>query len=55
MKAIVFTSYGAPDVLRLEEVAVPTPKEHEVLVKIYAAAANPLDWHRMRGDPSWCA
>ena len=51
MKAILFPQYGSPDVLRLTEVAKPTPNENQILVKIYAAAANPLDWHRMRGEP----
>lgn len=51
MKAILFNKYGSPDVLRLEEVEKPTPKENQVLVKVMAAAANPLDWHRMRADP----
>ncbi|MEZ4711270.1 MAG: NAD(P)-dependent alcohol dehydrogenase [Caldilineaceae bacterium] len=51
MKAVTFTNYGSPDVLTLDEVPTPTPKDDEVLVKIYAAAANPLDWHRMRADP----
>jgi NADPH:quinone reductase-like Zn-dependent oxidoreductase len=51
MKAIVYTTYGSPDVLRLQEVAKPTPKPHEVLVQVQAAAANPLDWHFLRGAP----
>lgn len=51
MKAIVYDTYGSPDVLRLEEVAKPTPKEDQVLIKIHAASANPLDWHFMRGEP----
>jgi NADPH:quinone reductase-like Zn-dependent oxidoreductase len=51
MKAIVFTEYGSPDVLQLQEVERPTPKDNQVLVKVHAAAANPLDWHRMRGAP----
>lgn len=51
MKAILFPQYGSPDVLQLQDVLRPTPQEDEVLVKIVAAAANPLDWHRLRADP----
>lgn len=51
MKAIIFPNYGSPERLVLQDVATPTPKADQVLVKIQAAAANPLDWHRMRADP----
>src|SRR2546430_17686924 len=52
VKAIVRTKYGAPDVLHVKEVEKPIPNEvRGVLVKIYAASANPLDWHSMRGAP----
>lgn len=51
MKAILFPKYGSPDVLQLAEVEKPTPTENQVLVKVHAASANPLDWHRMRGEP----
>lgn len=51
MKAVLFPKYGSPDVLQITEVEKPTPNENQVLVKVYAAATNPLDWHRMRGAP----
>ena len=51
MKAIVRMKYGAPDVLQLEEVETPTPGDDDVLLKVHAASANPLDWHYMRGAP----
>mgnify|MGYP001546747234 FL=1 len=51
MKAIVYTKYGPPDVLQLKELPKPIPRDDEVLVKIHAAAANPLDWHFMRASP----
>jgi len=51
MKAILFPRYGSPDVLQFTEVEKPVPNENQVLIKIVAASANPLDWHRMRGEP----
>jgi NADPH:quinone reductase-like Zn-dependent oxidoreductase len=51
MKAIVYRCYGPPEVLELENVEKPTPADNEVLVKVHAAAVNPLDWHYMRGSP----
>src|SRR5215470_2882178 len=51
MKAIVYRCYGPPQVLKLEEIARPSPKANEVLVRVHAASVNPLDWHYMRGTP----
>ena len=44
MKAIVHTKYGPPEVLRLEEVAKPTPRDDEVLIRVRAASVNRSDW-----------
>ncbi len=51
MKAIVCSKYGSPDVLQLQEVAKPEPKEDEVLIRIHAASINFRDWRLMRANP----
>ena len=51
MKAVVYRRYGSPDILRIEEVEKPVPKDGDVLVRVHAASVNPLDWHLLRGKP----
>jgi len=51
MKAIVINAYGSPDVLELKEVAVPTIKDNEVLVRVHAASLNAGDLFALRGSP----
>ena len=51
MKAMVWTKYGSPDVLQLQEVEKPTPKDNEVLIKVHAATVTIADCElrRMKG------
>lgn len=51
MKSVSYRCYGAPDVLEYKDSAKPYIGDDEILVKVYAAAVNPLDWHYMRGTP----
>ena len=51
MKAIVATGYGAPDVLKLQQVDKPQPKENEVLVKVYASSATTANGMMRTGKP----
>ncbi len=48
MKAIVYSDYGSPDVLKCEEIEKPTTGDDEVLIKVRAASLNPVDGHLMR-------
>jgi NADPH:quinone reductase-like Zn-dependent oxidoreductase len=52
MKAIVYRRNGPPDVLSCEEIEKPTPNAQEVLIKVRAAAVNPLDCHLLKGGPA---
>jgi len=43
MKAVIWTKYGSPDVLHLQDVEKPTPKDNEVLIKVHTANASRTD------------
>jgi len=51
MKAVVRDKYGDPDVLRLDDIPIPTPRAGEVLVRVRAASVNAGDWRLLRADP----
>jgi NADPH:quinone reductase-like Zn-dependent oxidoreductase len=51
MKAVVYTRYGPPGVLRLADLQTPVPKDNEVLVKVHAVSLNATDWEGLRGKP----
>lgn len=51
MKAVMQRCYGPPEVLTLEQIPKPMPADNEVLVRVRAAAVNPLDWHSVAGMP----
>ena len=50
MKRIQYHRYGGPEVLRIEEVALPEPRRGQILVRVKAAAANPMDWKIRNGE-----
>lgn len=51
MKAVVSRCYGGPEALEYLDVEKPKPGPEDVIVKVEAAAVNPLDYHYMRGSP----
>jgi len=51
VKAVVHDRYGAPDVLRLDDVELPVPKEDEVLVRVRATSVTRSDAHLRAGTP----
>ena len=53
MRAAVYDRYGPPDVLRIEDVPVPTPGPNQVLVEVVATSVNLSDWESLRGSPGY--
>ena len=53
MKAVVHDRYGLPDVLRVEDVPIPSPGPKQVLVRIAATSINLSDWEGLRGIPGY--
>src|SRR5438045_8639847 len=52
MKAVVYDMYGPPEVLHLQDVERPVPKDDEVLIKIHASTVNRLDCHHREANRS---
>lgn len=51
MKAVVYSQYGTPEMLKVQEVERPVPNGDEVLVRVRAASINAWDWDLVRGRP----
>jgi NADPH:quinone reductase-like Zn-dependent oxidoreductase len=51
VKAVVYDHYGTPEVLRVEDVPMPSPGAGQVLVKVAATSVNRSDWECLRGSP----
>lgn len=55
MKAITYDRFGGPEVLEMADVAVPGPRKGELLVRVCAAAVNPVDWKIRNGSMTFVA
>jgi len=53
VKAVVYDRYGSPDVLRLEDVPMPSPGEGQVRMRVVAVSVNLSDWETLRGSPAY--
>ncbi len=52
MKALIYSQYGNPDVLQVQELPVPKPGAKELLIKVFAASVNSRDWDMLTGKPA---
>lgn len=50
MKAAVIRKFGTPDVFEIDDIETPTPKNNQVLVRVYASGINPIDWKQRKGN-----
>jgi NADPH:quinone reductase-like Zn-dependent oxidoreductase len=50
MKAAVIYEYGEPEVFKYEDIPEPEIEKNEILVKVYAASVNPVDWKQRKGN-----
>ena len=53
MKAAVRHAYGTPEVLKIEEVPTPSPRDDEVRIRVRAASVNLGDWELLTGEPRY--
>jgi NADPH:quinone reductase-like Zn-dependent oxidoreductase len=53
LKAIVHDGYGPPEDLQLRDIQRPKAGDTRVVIRVRAASVNPIDWHLMRGEPSF--
>lgn len=51
MKAIIQSQFGAPELLQLKDVSRPTPRDHEVLIRVHASSVNAADLYITSGSP----
>ena len=49
MKAVVYNTYGGPEVLKIQDVSIPRPKSNEVLIRVDSISLNPVDAKARRG------